>query len=348
MTEMPTQILVISLRRFGDLLLTTPLIRSLRRAWPSSTIDVLTFANTAGIVAGNPDIGRVITMPERPTASESARLLGRLWRRYDIAVSTQSGDRPTVFAFAAGRFRAGIIHSDDPWLARKLKGVALHRRVPAEDKLHRVEQMLRLADVLGVARVTELVCPAAAPSSQVPISGNYALIHAAPMFTYKEWTPEGWRTLASGLAKRGLSVVAIGGPGAAERRYLEEVWSGVAQIHQMEWPGMMTLLEKARLYIGPDTSVTHLAAAAGCKTVAVFGPTDPRVWGPWPVGGGLATPWDASGTIQNRGNVWIVQNPLPCMPCTFEGCERNIRSRSACLDELAPAQVLAAADQALA
>ena len=152
MTEMPSQILVISLRRFGDLLLTTPLIRSLRRVWPSSTIDVLTFANTAGIVAGNPDIGRVITMPERPTASESARLLGRLWRRYDIAVSTQSGDRPTVFAFAAGRFRVGITHSDDPWLARKLKGVALHRRVPAEDKLHRVEQMLRLADVLGVAR----------------------------------------------------------------------------------------------------------------------------------------------------------------------------------------------------
>ena len=110
---------------------------------------------------------------------------------------------------------------------------------------------------------------------------------------------------------------------------------------------MMSLLENARLYIGPDTSVTHLAAASGCKTIALFGPTDPRVWGPWPVGG-LATPWDASGTIQNRGNVWIVQNPLPCMPCTFEGCERNIRSRSVCLHELAPAQVLAAADQALA
>jgi lipopolysaccharide heptosyltransferase III len=347
MTEMLSRILVISLRRFGDLLLTTPLIRGLRRAWPRSTIDVLTFANTAGIVAGNPDIDRVIAMPERPTAAASARLLARLWRRYDIAISTQSGDRPTVFAFAAGRLRAGITTSDDPWLARKLKRVALHRRVPGDDKLHRVEQMLRLADVLGIERVAELVCPAAAPTSQGPPGSNYALIHAAPMFTYKEWTPEGWRALASGLAKRGLSVVAIGGPGAAERRYLEEVWGGIVEIHQMEWPGIMNLLENARLYVGPDTAVTHLAAAAGCRTVAVFGPTDPRVWGPWPVGG-LATPWNASDTIQNRGNVWIVQNPLPCMPCTFEGCERHIRSRSVCLDELAPAQVLAAADQALA
>jgi len=38
----------------------------------------------------------------------------------------------------------------------------------------------------------------------------------------------------------------------------------------------------ARLYVGPDTSVTHLAAASGCPTIALFGPTDPRLWGPWP------------------------------------------------------------------
>jgi heptosyltransferase-3 len=167
------------------------------------------------------------------------------------------------------------------------------------------------------------------------------------MFAYKEWTREGWRALAAGLAQRGLPIVAIGGPGDAERRYLDAVWQGVTDIHQVEWPEMVHLLKRARVYIGPDTSVTHLAAAAGCRTVALFGPTDPRVWGPWPVGG-LATSWDASSTLQNRGNVWIVQNPLPCMPCTWEGCERNIRSRSACLDELTPDRVLAAVGQALA
>ena len=69
MIATPSRILVISLRRFGDLLLTTPLIRSLRRARPDAEIDVLAFANTAGIVAGNPDINRVITMPERPKLS---------------------------------------------------------------------------------------------------------------------------------------------------------------------------------------------------------------------------------------------------------------------------------------
>ena len=341
------RILVISLRRIGDLLLTTPLIRSLRRAWPDSEIDVLVFDNTKGIISGNPDINQVIAMPQRPTMRQSARFFARLWRRYDIAISTQSGDRPIAFAFAAGQLRVGVTTDDDPWLARALKRFALHRSVPAAENLHRIEQMLRLADVLDIARMPDLVCPAAAPDSQATPTGRYAVIHASPMFTYKEWTRDGWRAVTAGLAERGISIVAIGGPGEAEHRYLEEIWRGVAAFHQVGWAETMTLLAKALVYIGPDTSVTHLAAAAGCPTIALFGPMDPRVWGPSPIGG-LATPWAASGTIQNRGNVWIVQNPLPCLPCTFEGCERHIGSRSACLDELKPEQVMAAVDQALA
>ena len=347
MAATPSRILIISLRRIGDLLLTTPVIRSLRRAWPNSQIDVLVFNGTAGIIAGNPDIDHILTMPQRPTAAESLQLIRRLWRSYDVAISTQSGDRPTVFAFATGRRRIGVTTDTDPWLARVLKRIVLHRPVPATEKLHRVEQNLRLADALDIPRIPELVCPAAAQTAPVAVSGEYAVIHAAPMFAYKEWTPEGWRAVAADLAMRGLSIVAIGGPGEAERGYLEKVWRGVCEFHQLEWPQTMKLLANARLYIGPDTSTTHLAAAAGCPTVALFGPMDARVWGPWPVGG-LAAPWLASGTIQNQGNVWIVQNPLPCMPCTLEGCERNIHSRSACLDELKPGQVIAAVDQALA
>jgi heptosyltransferase-3 len=52
-------------------------------------------------------------------------------------------------------------------------------------------------------------------------------------------------------------------------------------------------------------------------------------------------------TIQRRGNVWLVQNALPCTPCQLEGCERRLDSYSQCLDELSPEQVIAALDQAL-
>ena len=341
------RILLISLRRIGDVLLTTPLIRSLRRAFPRASIDVLVFSSTAGIVRGNPDIGEIIAMPARPTFGQTLALVARLFKRYDLAVSTQSGDRPTLFALLAGRRHAGLTSDDSPATGTAIKRAMLSRSTPMVPDIHRVEQMLHLADALGIPRVPELVCPAAGPADDIAPPGPYAVIHAAPMFRYKQWTRDGWRALSAGLQQRGIATVAISGPDEAERRYLEDIWNGITTVHIAAWPATVSLLLGASVYVGPDTSVSHLAAASGCPTVTLFGPMDPRVWGPWPVGG-LGTPWQASASIQNRGNVWIVQNPLPCLPCTFEGCERNIDSASICLEELGAEQVLAAVDQALA
>jgi heptosyltransferase III len=340
------RILVISLRRLGDVLLTTPLIRSLRRAWPDAMIDALVFADTAGILNGNPDLNGIVAMPAPPTVVQSLALAARLFRKYDLAISTQSGDRPTFFAFMAGRVRVGLIASK---FFSRLKRLAYCRGLPVERGLHRVEENLRLADLLGIARAPDVVSPRHVDAGGVS-NGPFAVIHAAPMFRYKQWTRSGWRDLAAALAARGLAVIATGGPGDAERCYLDEVWSGapVTRVDgRLTWGPLAGLLSKARVYVGPDTSVTHLAAAAGCPTVALYGPTDPRLWGPWPVGG-LQSSWAATGKIQNRGNVWLVQNPLPCMPCQLEGCERRLDSYSACLDEMPPAQAIAAIDQALA
>jgi heptosyltransferase-3 len=340
------RILVVTLRRLGDVLLTTPLIRSLKHAWPDAAIDALVFEGTQGILEGNPDIARALAIPPRLGPIDTLVLLGSLFKRYDLAVSTQPGDRPTLFTLMAGRRHVGVTDAGGPALGRAIKGGALHRSTAAGAGDHRVEQMLRIADALGIARVAQVVCPAPAALPFSPPE-NCAVIHAAPMFHYKQWTPDGWRELAAGLAQRGLSIVAIGGPDPVEHRYLEGVWQGKIPVQQLSWPQNVALLRKARLYVGPDTSTTHLAAATGCPTVALFGPTDPRSWAPWPVDG-LEQPWQDSAAIQNRGNVWIVQNPLPCLPCGLEGCERNTASASVCLKELKAEQVLAAVDQALA
>jgi heptosyltransferase-3 len=341
------RILVIALRRLGDVLLTTPLLRSLRQAWPDAVIDCLVFADTAGILEGNPDIDNVVTMPARPTVAQSLALVVRLRRRYALAVSTQSGDRPSFFAYVAGRMRVGLFEDD---LGGRLRRMGYRRSVRYEPGVHRVEELLRFTDALGIARAPGVVTPRAATSPLVP-ADDFAVIHAAPMYRYKQWTEGGWQALAANLAGRGLTVVATGGPAASERAYLDMVWgeSGTAVRRvegQLSWLELTGMLTKARLYVGPDTSVTHLAAASGCPTVALYGPTDPRLWGPWPAGG-LDDVWQAAKTIQRRGNVWLVQNPLPCAPCQLEGCERRRDSYSVCLEELSAQQVLAAVDQAL-
>jgi heptosyltransferase-3 len=193
------------------------------------------------------------------------------------------------------------------------------------------------------------VCPLGALAPEHAVSGPYAVVHASPKFRYKQWTREGWRALAGALRDRGLVVVATGAPD--DRDYLDDVWNAAPQVRRLDgrltWQELAALLGRARIYVGPDTSVTHLAAASGCPTIALFGPTDPRLWGPWPAGG-LTEPWAAAGAIQRRRNVWLVQNPLPCLPCQQEGCDRHLGSRAQCLDELTPLQVFRAADQALA
>jgi heptosyltransferase-3 len=349
MIALPAQprILVVALRRIGDVLLTTPLVRSLRRAWPTAKLDMLVFADTAGILQGNPDIDHVIAMPVKRSPGASLALAARIARRYDLAISTQSGDRPTMFAVIAGRKSIAPLEGDGAMSV--VKRSAVSSGVPVTPGLHRVEEMLRLADAAGVVRVGEVVCPAGDVPARSPASKPYAVIHPAPMFRYKQWHADGWRTVAKELSGRGFEIVVTGGPAAGERAYLDTVLGDVPVERadgKLSWPQLAALLAQARVFVGPDTSVTHLAASAGAPTVALFGPTDPRLWGPWPAGG-LQTPWDAVGSVQQRGNVWLVQNPQPCMPCQQEGCDRHIGSYSLCLDEMRPAQVMAAIERAL-
>jgi heptosyltransferase-3 len=343
------KILVIVLRRLGDVLMTTPLIRTLRRGYPGAMLEVLAFRGSDRIIKGNPDIDHVLTVSERPSAAETLRLIGRLWRGYDLVVSTQAGDRPTFYSVLAGRRRVGLVphQGSGAWWKRLMH----HRAIPADPDNHRVDELLRLSDALGLIRHQSIVCPVPSSADGVAPRGPYAVLHPNPMYRYKRWSDTGWRELARGLAERGLEVVVTEGRDPAERDYVDAIWRGVdapiiREHGELDWAGMTALLKGAAVYIGPDTSVSHLAAGSGCPTVALFGPTSPRLTSPWPVGG-LSKPWDHAGTIQQRGNVWIVQNPLPCMPCEALGCERFLDSRSECLEELSARQVLAAVDQGL-
>ena len=343
------RILVVALRRLGDVLLTTPLIRSVKRAYPDAAIDALVFAGTQGVLAGNPDLKNVLTIPSHPNLGETLALLRRTAKRYDLALSTQTGDRPTTLAVVAGRQSVGLLDANG--LAAATKRFLLSRSCVTDRDQHRVLDMLRLTELVGIPGHAEVVCPAGATRSDLVPAKSYAVIHAAPMFTYKRWAMDGWRNLAAALRERGLGTVVTGA--ASDRTYLDEIWqsgdhaSDVVRLDgKLEWPELSAVIGAARTYIGPDTAITHLAAATGVPTVALYGPTDPRIWGPWPRGG-LDRAWASSGTIQRRGNVWLVQNPLLCLPCQQEGCDRRLNSRSQCLDELTVMQVVSAVDEAL-
>src|SRR6476469_6108067 len=108
-THSSQRVLIVATRRIVDVLLATPVIRSLKQAWPQAKIDILVFSGTEGFVTASRDVNRVLTVPERPGFFQHARLIVELARRYDLALSLLAGDRPTLYAFVAGKRRAGLL-----------------------------------------------------------------------------------------------------------------------------------------------------------------------------------------------------------------------------------------------
>jgi len=353
----PRSLLVVVTRRIGDVLLATPVIRSLRRHWPDAKIDVLVFRGTEGVLAGNPDVRNVLTIAERPTTGAHLSLAARLWRRYDLSVSLVPSDRPTAYAWLAGRRSCGLVvnapkHRWKQWLL----DVAVDYD---NSNTHTVNLYLRTLEPLGVPAITEVV--AARPEKdmlridarlrEAGGTGEFAVLHASPKFPYKMWTENGWSEAGRWLQDRGLKIVLTGGPDADERAYVNKLAArlpGALNLAgQVSLAETGCLLAQARLYIGPDTAVTHLAAAIGTPTIALFGPTDPVKWGPWPAAQrGRHNPWRRYGA-QRAGNVLLLQGTGLCVPCMHEGCARRIESFSDCLQLMPASRIIAAADTLL-
>lgn len=338
--------LVVVTRQIGDVLLTTPLIRSLARAYPGIVIDVLVTRGTEGALAGNADIRDIITIPERPTIRENVAVLKRIIRRYDLSLTVLPGDRPTGYALAASANNIGLVPM--PGQTGHWKKWLLRRAVPFEPNTMTVAQSLRLADALGIGRYTCVVPPSCADTERHTLAGllsfpligsRFVVIHPAPLRRYKQWTRNGWREVASYLHQNDLKVVLTGGPAASERRYTEDLFGDLPFVENLVGRlslGQVTaLIEASCLYIGPDTATTHLAAATGTPTVALYGPTGPTVWGPWPhCYSEPAPPYINYAANQRAGNVFLIQGIKDCVPCQREGCENHRESFSLCLDEL--------------
>ncbi|HVT35525.1 MAG TPA: glycosyltransferase family 9 protein [Nevskiaceae bacterium] len=352
----PRRILVICTRRIGDVLLSTALLRSLKHAWPQARIDVLTNAGSAAVLEGNPDIERLLLLPDRPGVGEFLRCAARIFRRYSLALSTLPNDRQHVLAFLSAPVRVNAVPPPVETSARWKRWLSDGWAMVNLSRHHAVTQYLLLADCLRIPRVAEVVPPRAA-APRLPLANAYAVVHPRPMYRYKEWPVQCWVALLRWLAGQGLQVVLTGGPGAEETAYVQGIAAAAAlpdaallnTAGQLRFAELAELIRGARLFVGPDTSVTHLAAATGAPTVALFGPSPPVSWGPWPNQFKLVvdSPWVMTSPLQHQGNVWIVQGITPCVPCLREGCDRHLQSRADCLDQLPAARVIAVAAQAL-
>lgn len=310
-------ILVVCTRRIGDVLLATPVVRSIKAAYPEAVVDMLVFEGTQDVVAANPDIRRIWTIIEHPPVGTHLKLLRSIRRRYDLAISVLAGDRPTFHAWVAGRYRVGTLLADrKSWWKRRL----LDEWVPFDNlNTHTVAMNLRLLESLNVVPIPTPVVSWRQEDqvavrrlcSAVDGAQAYAVLHVSPKFVYKTWTVAGWGALGRWLADQGLTILVTGGDAPGEGAFCEDVVQRLPKgtvnlAGQVGLPALGYLLSRAALYVGTDTAVSHMAAAVGAPTIVLFGPSNPVKWGPWPKDFPLAdSPWRKHGS-QRQGNVFLL------------------------------------------
>lgn len=336
----PASVFLVAGPAHGDVLLATPLLSSLRRAWPDATIDVLVYRGQADILSGNPDVNDVLSASKHPRGGEYWRLLKRILRRYDVAIAPKHTDRAIAYAAIAGRSRVAVVPPDrDRWKRRITQSHVLYDHY----ETHTLVQNAELAALLGIEPSFDLRLPAAAEATDVVdralgsglASAPFAVLHLNPGLPHKRWQLSGWAAVARWLHGRGLPLVLTGDGSPAEAAYLDDAVRQMAVpvanlAGKLRFADVVELLLRCRVYVGADTVTSHLAAAAGVPTVALFGPETPKVWGPWPRGGRFGkTPFPGPGN-QRAGNVLVVQSTTPCPTCRQAECLRRSERERSC------------------
>jgi heptosyltransferase-3 len=347
------RILVVVPAQLGDVLIVTPLIRAARMRWPDALIDVIGLPGTLGLLAGNPDVHACIEMARSGGVKGQLRQAASLWRRYDLGFVVRITDRAHLYGWAAARQRSAIV-SPAGHGGRWKRWLATHT-APQEDGAHYVMHALQLIRPWSTLPASVSVVPP--PAQPLPAELERQLrhpcvvVHVPSTWAYKQWPVAQYRGLVEGLLADGAQVVLTGSPSAQDRALVEAV-AGVGVppavidvAGRLALPHVRALLDRADAYVGPDASITHLAAAVGVPVVTVYGPSLPDAFGPWPQAHAPGQPWQRRAQRQQVGNVVMLQgDDLPgraCVPCARMGCEGRHDSRSHCLETLAHERVLA-------
>jgi heptosyltransferase-3 len=328
------------------------------------------------MLKGNPDIAQIIETSDRPGFTEYLSLFNRLFQRYDLAIVTQPSDRAYLYGLISAFRRVGVLGSHPQGKDGKessktekqnawKKFISMHNVTVDYFAQHVIAEKLRLLEVFfrnpndlfkEVISVTPPVGEPLTPLIANQLNQPYAVLHPGPLTAYKRWPLAYWKKLIEWLVQEGLQVVLSASAAKQDLQLNHDILSLLDErtrtkvidtAGKLSIPQAGTLLRGAALYIGVDTSITHLAAACNTPTITLFGATPPTNFGPWPNGFIGDQPYQLRARTQTVGCVTILQGPGECVPCRKAGCEDRADSKSECLDLLEPSQVIDAAKQVL-
>jgi ADP-heptose:LPS heptosyltransferase/glycosyltransferase involved in cell wall biosynthesis len=281
--------------RVGNQLLTTPLLRALKRGLPHAHVDLLAAARQSQVVVSR-HVDRVIPFQKRLAFRRPwtfvCELLALRRARYDLVIEAGHWSGFSLTASLLARIAsagAPVIGHRRGESGRFLSHAVDHDPVRENE----VSAKLELLAPLGLcaddrAPETELGCDAALAERVLRPLGmadaGYAILNPGARMTDRRWPPASFIEVARGIADGGLRVLVVWGPGEEHlaRTIAQSSCSQLAPATDL--PTLAALLRGARLCVSNNSGPMHLAVAVGTPTVGLFLSDDRRRWGhelPW-------------------------------------------------------------------
>jgi len=292
------KILLITLSNIGDIVLTTPVLSVLRREFSGAAIDVLCGPNGKEIFSDHPFVADFIMYDKFSKPHLKKGLIRKLRaNRYDLVVDLKNSLLPLLIG---ARRRTPVI--------RPIGRAAIHKKDEHLRNLERLGLYVKDAQFAFYLDADDrnLVLSILADRE---VKKDFVVISPGAKSHIKRWTKEAFASVCDALIDElGLDIVMAGN--RADAGIISEI-KGLMKNKAFDLSGKLSLrqlgalIERSRLLITNDSAPMHIAHALGARVLAIFGPTDPKKYGP-----------------KGKGDV-IIRKVLACSPCEAAQCAKN-------------------------
>ena len=328
-------ILIIKLRYIGDVLLATPTVRAIKAARPDARVTMMVNRGTEDVLTGNQDLDEIVVLDKGSLAAQSRLIAGLRSRRFDTVIDLTDGDRSAFLSWVSGApVRIGF-NDEHRWRGKYYTEVV--QPVPAVQ--HRVDRDLEALKPLNIQAGSKdpqlWLTPEEMNSADqlldqlgVQRSQSIMILQPGARYWFKAWPPERFAELADQLTSQYGCQVLIGG--SNQDIDLAQQIQQKAKCNPINVAGSTTIKQfaaiakKSALFVGNDSGAMHIASAVGTPVVALFGPSNPREWGP------------------RGGPVEVLYKGLDCGTCYHTTCTRGEEN---CMKLIAVHEVSAAAQR---
>jgi lipopolysaccharide heptosyltransferase I len=311
--KVPHKILIIKPSSLGDIVHALPFLCVMHECFPAASIDWIVARGNEGLLEGNPMIRRLWIIDKDSwkkfgsltgTVAEMANIARALRKeKYDMVIDLQGLMRSAVMTKATGaRVRIGFSE------AREGSTVFYTHKVRGGTGIHAVDRYLRIAAALG-CDIVNVRFPMPLIREPEKITrlrkelGEYAVIVPGARWQTKRWPSESFGSLAALIRIRSVIVGNEADRFTAEQIAEQSRGNALSMAGDTDVAGLLCLIRGAKYVITNDSGPMHMAAAYGIPAVAIFGPTNPALTGPY-----------------GHGHI-VVKTGVDCSPCRKRKCD---------------------------